>query len=265
MKKQTDQDSHINRIFSLLDCFSVQQPELGVREAARLLGISSSASGRLLAALRNEGVVIQYPESRSYSLGGRVIRWAGTYTATSDLNVHALPYMKRILNETNETVSLYVVEGNERVCVERLESRQNVRIVEMVGQRLKLYAGSGGRAILAFMEESEIERILQIAATEIDPEHAAEEIYQIRTQLQAVRQTGYAISHGEWLTEASGIASPILNDKGNPIGSVSISGPSQRFQDEAKLKEYANLLLNYMQKISNDLGFVSGNFSSPSK
>ncbi len=118
---------------------------------------------------------------------------------------------------------------------------------------------------MAFMEESEIERILQIAATEVDPQNAIEEINQIRTQLQIVRQTGYAISHGEWLTEASGIASPILNDKGNPIGSVSISGPSQRFQDESKLKEYADLLLKYMQKISNDLGFVSDNLTILSK
>ena len=91
---KTGQDSHINRIFSLLDCFSIKQPELGVREAARLLGIPSSASGRLLSSLRNEGVLIQNPESRTYSLGGRVIRWAGIYNSTSDLSVFALPYMK---------------------------------------------------------------------------------------------------------------------------------------------------------------------------
>jgi len=253
---KTGQDSHINRIFSLLDCFSIKQPELGVREAARLLGISSSASGRLLSSLRNEGVLIQNPESRTYSLGGRVIRWAGIYNSTSDLSVYALPYMKKILDETDETVSLYVVEGNERICIERLESRQNVRIVEKIGQRLKLYAGSGGRAILAFMEKSEIERILKVASEEMDPMQASVKIKQIREQLEVVRQTGYAISHGEWLTEASGIASPVFNDKGIPIGSVSISGPSQRFQDEQKMQDYARLLRNYMMKISSDLGYV---------
>ena len=256
---KTGQDSHINRIFSLLDCFSIKQPELGVREAARLLGISSSASGRLLSSLRNEGVLIQNPESRTYSLGGRVIRWAGIYNSTSDLSVFALPYMKKILDETNETVSLYVVEGNERICIERLESRQNVRIVEMIGQRLKLYAGSGGRAILAFMEKSEIERILKVAADEMDPKQSDYKIEQIRQQLEIVRQTGYAISHGEWLSEASGIASPVFNDKGCPIGSVSISGPSQRFQDEEKLHEYAGLLRKYMLEISHDLGYAQNN------
>ncbi len=74
--------------------------------------------------------------------------------------------MKKILNETNETVSLYVVEGNERVCVERLESRQNVRIVERSVSVLK-FTQDRRKSHLAFMEESEIERILQIAARKL--------------------------------------------------------------------------------------------------
>ncbi len=257
MESQIERASHINRIFSLLDCFTVEQPELGVREAARLLGISSSASGRLLVALRDEGVLIQNPENRSYRLGGRVVRWGNAYAATSDLNMTAYPYMKKIFDETNETISLYIVDGNERVCAERLESRQNVRIVESVGQRLKLYAGSGGKAILAFMEEPEIDRILKLAAAESNLQTATGEIRHIREQLETVRQTGYAVSHGEWLSDASGIASPIRDHSGAPIGSISIGGPLQRFQDQTRLKFYANLLLEYTQKLSADLGYIS--------
>lgn len=164
MNKST---SYTSRLFALLDCFSPNYPELGVREAARMLNISSSSCGRLMSEMRNEGVLTQNPETRLYSLGGRVIRWAGVYVAISDLCSKSMPLMKSLFKEINETVTLYVVEGDERVCVERFESSQNIRIVESIGLRLKLYHGSGGQAILAFMGESEIDRILSLAAEEI--------------------------------------------------------------------------------------------------
>ncbi len=248
----------ISRIFALLDCFTIDHPELGVREAARRMEISSSACGRLMSVLRDEGVLIQNPENRLYSLGGRVLRWAGVYISSSDLCSKALPYMRQLSDETNETISLYVVEGNERVCAERLESRQNIRIVESIGQRLKLYAGSGGRAILAFMDPDEIERILEIAAQEIQTNDVPAELLKIREHLEKVRGKGYALSHGQWLTGASGIAAPIFGGKGSPIGSVSISGPSDRFRDDETIRRYAELLLSAMNKLSVEMGYSAG-------
>ena len=97
---------YLNRIFSLMDCFTAEKPALGVREAARMLNSSPSSFGRLLGELRDEGILVQNPDTRMYTLGGRVIRWAGVYTASSDRRKKACPYMERIYKETNETVTL---------------------------------------------------------------------------------------------------------------------------------------------------------------
>lgn len=253
----TSSTSYISRLFALLDCFSPHDPELGVREAARMLNISSSSCGRMMSEMRNEGVLTQNPETKLYSLGGRVIRWAGVYVATSDLCSKSMPMMKSLFRETNETVTLYVVEGDERVCVERIESSQNVRIVESIGLRLKLYHGSGGQAILAFMDKSEIDRILSLAAGEIQDDKVEDEIRTIRQQLDETREKGYSISHGQWLSGASGIAAPIFGSRGKPIGSISISGPSDRFQCQEKIQKYADLLLPAVEKISYEMGYSS--------
>lgn len=251
------ESSYTNRLFALLDCFTPQHPELGVREAARMLNISSSSCGRLMSEMRDEGVLTQNQETRLYSLGGRVMRWAGVYISSSDLCSKSLPLMKMVFKEVNETVTLYVVEGTERVCVERFESSQNVRIVESIGLRLKLYAGSGGQAILAFMTDAEIERILALAASEIPGDHVDQEIQKIREQLKVTRERGYSISHGQWLTGASGIAAPIFGARGKPIGSISISGPSDRFRDPETIQKYVNLLFPAVEKISYEMGFSS--------
>ena len=135
----------------LLDCFSMEQPELGVWEAARLLGLSTSSTGRLMMTLKDLGVLIQNPQTHRYSLGGKVMAWSGIYLANLDVRERALPFMEKLHQITQETISLYVMEGDERVCVERMVSMDSVRIVSRIGRRLPLYAGSAGMVFLAYM------------------------------------------------------------------------------------------------------------------
>jgi DNA-binding IclR family transcriptional regulator len=250
-------DSYIKRLFTLIDCFAEAKTDLGVREVSRNLNISRSATGRMMKDLKEEGVLTQDPDTTLYSLGARVLKWAGGYLETSDLCKRSLPYMRHLFNETNESISLYAIEGNERVCVERFESLQNVRMVEEIGQHFKLYAGSGGRAILAFMQPAEIERILEIARQEIQETGSQIDLSEIHEHLNDIRKLGYSLSHGQWLSGASGIAAPILGESGLPLGSVSISGPTDRFLDPVKIEKYKNLLLSNMRELSREMGFES--------
>ena len=243
-----------------MDCFSVEKPELGVREAARMLGISPSSCGRLLGELRDEGILVQNPDTRTYTLGGRVIRWAGVYTASSDLRKKAFPYMERIYKETNETVTLYSAREYDRICVERIESRKTVRIVEMVGTSIDIFAGSGGKSILAFRTPEEIEHVFDYARTL--PKYRDDEKFfsQLEEEFISIRKQGYAVSHGEWQSDASGIGAPIFNDNGIPVGSISISGPTLRFLDEKVISSYAELLVKSVQQISRELGYLPVRF-----
>ena len=246
---------YINRIFSLLDCFSTEKPGLGVREAARVLNISPSTCGRLMSELRDEGILIQDEETKTYSLGGRVIRWATVYTSSSDLRKNAYPFMEQIYKLTNETVTLYIAEEFDRVCVERIESQKTVRVAEPIGNRIQIFKGSGGKSILAFRSPDEIERVFEYARTLPKYSEATEYFKQLAQELVTIRNRGYAISHGEWESDASGIGAPIFNSRAVPIGSISISAPTQRFTDTNVLEEYAKILLKNVEKISHEIGY----------
>ena len=196
----------LNRIFSLMDCFSVEKPELGVREAARMLGISPSSCGRLLSELRDEGILVQNPDTRMYTLGGRVIRWAGVYTATSDLRKKAFPYMQSIYKETNETVTLYSAREYDRICVERIESRKTVRIVEMVGTCIDIFAGSGGKSILAFRTQEEIDHVFDYVRTLPKYRNDEKFISQLEEEFITIRKkaTLSVMENGSLMPQVSG-------------------------------------------------------------
>ena len=243
----------LNHALTLLDCFSLQQPEIGVREAARLTGLSTSTAGRLMAALKESGVLMQNPATRSYHLGTKVLEWAGIVSATLDIRTKALPYMEDLLRKTNETISLYVPEGNDRLCVERLESLSHVRIVNWVGRRLPLYAGSAGKAMLAFMPDAQREAILVSMQFSPFTEKTITDLETLRKALVETRRQGYAVSHGEWVLEASGVAAPIINLHGEVVAAISISGPSQRFGED-HLTIFINEVKQAALKISKEIG-----------
>lgn len=243
--------TYVKRIFSVLDNFSVKKPELGVREMARLMDLSPSTCGRILSMLRDEGVLNRDPISKQYRLSGRVLHWAGSYRENSSLNELAFPYMQSLLRQTDETISLYSLEEDRRVCINRLESNRSVRIVEAIGQSLELHTGSGGRAILAYLPQDEIERIVRSAETRLQTEINLDTI---EHQLETVRSVGYALSHGEWMADASGVAIPVMDSNGRPIGSISVSGPTSRFSDPDRLNEIIVALLNVRERLEMQAG-----------
>ena len=244
----------LERMVSILDCFSLDKPALGVREVARKTTLSPSTTGRIMAYMREMGILNQDPETHLYMMGSKVLAWAGIYMVTSDVRTIALPVMVRLQEQTRETISLYILEGNERVCVERLESPETVRIVARVGRRIPLYAGSAGKVFLAFMPENR--RDLILGDIELIPmtEQTITDMNTLRDNLDQIRERGYAVSRGEWIIDASGTAAPIFDQRGLITAAISISGPGQRFTDE-KIKEMADLLVKETAQISFELGY----------
>ena len=244
----------IDRVVAILDCFTQSTPQLGVREIARKIGLPSSTTGRILVSMKEAGLLGQNEDTQLYQLGGRLLSWAGVYSTTLDVRSIALPAMHKLHHETDETISLYVLEGNERLCVERLESTHNVRIVARVGRHIPLYVGSAGKVFLAFLSEERRDKILnEVNYIPFTPNTILDR-NQLLKEISLIRQQGYAVSHGEWQVEASGIAAPIFDHTKEIIAAITISGPTQRFSAE-NLPVYRDKLLAAAQKISENLGF----------
>jgi IclR family transcriptional regulator, KDG regulon repressor len=251
----SEQLQTLNRAVAVLDCFSLDRAELGVREIARMVNLSSSATGRILTAMKQMGIVSQNPETRAYSMGARTLTWAGVYAASLDVRNKALPALEELHESTRETISLYVLEGNERVCVERLESPQNVRIVARLGRRLPLYAGAAGKVLLAYLSPVRQAEFFQSATlvpltprTIVNPELLLKE-------LGKVRQDGFATSYGEWIEDAAGVAAPVLDQRGEVVAALTISGPILRFNQENEAR-YCDEVKRVAARISQAMGYL---------
>ncbi len=242
------------KAFAVVDCFRADQPQLGVREIARQLRISTSTVGRLLVTLRSAGVLSQDPVTRLYRMGSKVLSWSAVYTSGLDVREKSRPMLEELHRLTRETVNLYVLDGNERVCVECIESPQRVRVIVRVGERMPLHAGSSGKAILAFASPELVKKILahplerMTANTITNRKRLIEE-------LESIRNCGYAVSHAERFTDALGLAAPIFDNAGNVIAALNVAGPVPRFTDE-DVRKYAPKIIQLANQISQLLGYV---------
>ncbi len=243
-------------VCEILDCFTQERTDLGVRELARMTGLSTSTTGRLLQEMKERGVLRQNLETKTYSMGIRILNWSGVYLATLDIRAVAMPIMNELQQLSRETISLYVLDGTDRVCVERLESPQNVRIVARLGLRLPLYAGSAGKVILAFLPEDQQEHIFATVPLQPFTKHTITDLNILREELVKIRQHGYASSHGEWIQDASGVAAPIYGPDRQVTGALTISGPTQRFNAEV-IERYGRDAVMAAMDISRLLGYTS--------
>jgi IclR family transcriptional regulator, KDG regulon repressor len=249
-----EQSQTLVRAVAILDCFSLEHPELGVREVARMAHLSSSATGRLLVALKELGILSQNPETRAYSMGARMLSWAGVYTSTLDVRNKALPAIEELHRTTHETISLYILDGNERVCVERLESLQNVRIVARLGRRLPLHAGAAGKAMLAFLSPQRQHDFFSSSHLDALTSHTIVNPEQLHEELRKIKEEGCAVSYGEWLDDAAGVAAPILDQDGEVVAALTISGPILRFTEE-RVAQYRLDVKRVAGQISESMGF----------
>lgn len=251
---ENEKSKSLQRIVAILDCFTYERPELGVREIARLIGFSSSTTGRLLQAMKEIGLLQQNPTTQAYSLAGKVLAWAGVYSSTLDVRNAALAAIQELHRVTRETISLYVLEGNERVCVERLESTQNVRVVARLGRRVPLYAGSAGKVFLAFLPPAKRDTILKADPPTPITDSTIVDLQALMEELKRIRAKGYAVSFGEWVAEAAGVAAPIFGMNGEIAAALTISGPGQRFTEDV-VQHYVTDVTRVAGQISRELGF----------
>lgn len=244
--QETDKNTvrAVERALDVLTCFAEEPSGLGVSQIADRLGLYKSTVHRLLGTLEAKGFVRRESDGGKYLLGIRTLELAGRYLAGRDLAGAAYPEMVRLRDLIDETISLYIRDGNDRVRVQAVESRQDVRRVVQLGQRLPLFLGASGKVLLAHCDSGVTREIL-------DEERLPTgfDLARLHEQLHTVLAARYATSIGERETSAASVAVPVFGRSGVTVAALAASGPVGRF-DEATMLRYANLLAQSARVIS---------------
>ncbi len=212
---------------------------LRMTDVMRATGLGKATVHRLLAGLTSAGLVDQDPDSSRFFVGMRILSWAVSAGERFGLARLAEPAMTRLVDTTLDTIYLTVRSGDEALCLNRREGGHPIKTLTLkVGDRRPLGVSGGGLALLSFLPDAEIDRILKqqaAAGTALPFDHAA-----LRTMISETRQTGFAwydvpVLHGtEVVTGMAAVAVPIRRPDSRPIAALSVAAITARLQGQRR-------------------------------
>ncbi len=209
------------RVLELLTAFTKHHHTMSSRQLAAVTGIPLPTVYRYVAFLRDEGFVMERAGA-TYSLSARVVSLAQAAQAAEPLVEIADPVMRRLSDETTETVILVRLVGRSAVCVHRIEAQHYLRISFEPGQPVPLEGGASARLLLASLPPAERRRALSGLASR-DPDRAA----WIEQQVELAGRRGWAVSQEELHPGVWAGAAAVL-DHGQIVASLTIPSPLVR-------------------------------------
>lgn len=206
-----------------------------LRDISEDLQLNKSSVYRLLQALSECGIVVQDPVSRQYYLGPLVLNLSSQPILNhQSLIVSAFNEMVGLRNRTKETVNLHVRIGLERMCLEEIQSVENIRYTPGKGFCAPLYTGSSGKVLLSQLPENERDLILErLTLVPIGPNTITDKQV-LKREILKSRKKGYAISIGERVPGSASVSVPITGYV-TPVA-MSVLGPEYRFTKRAMVE-----------------------------
>jgi DNA-binding IclR family transcriptional regulator len=216
----------IDRAFAVLR--QVATTPGGISDVARAVDLPVSTVARLLGTLESLGAVVRIGASGTYGIGAGIRTLAGPIDLSDVLVARARPILAALVAETGETSGLSVIEGQEVVYLDHVETRNEVTLRDWTGARLPLHVVSSGLVLLAAQPSSAIAAYLAhplqrlTAATMTQPAR-------IKRRLAGIRRDGYVWTIGEFDDGITSVAAPVVDARGATIAAIHCHGPSYRF------------------------------------
>ena len=204
---------------------------LGVTELANATALPKATVHRLLKTFETHH---WFNRDKKYQLSWGILPMAKSFLTSLDVRAIAQPYMVSIRNQLQQSVNLFLAQGDYRICIERVAADKPLRNDIKIGTVYPIFKGAAGKIFGAYLADFK------------DTDMSADESSQIRND-------GYVVTRGNRVPDAASIAVPIFSF-GNKLEAVmTISGPIGDYTEE-RVNEYLSVIITLGQTISKHMG-----------
>lgn len=239
----------VERALKIMECFTLDTPSLSLGELAKKTELSKSTVYRLLTTLASLNYIKQDAIYQKYCLGFKVFNLGAVVAGNMRIRSVALPYLEVLGRETSESISLNIADGADRICIELVESSEEVRNFTKIGHRNPLWIGGSGKVLLAYLNENKKEQIIRDALKNGD----ITELDELKKDLEIIVKQGYILTMNGRVSGAFAVIAPIF-DHNSIAGSLTLSAPIMRYNEE-RLIFLIPKVRDAAKKISQELGW----------
>ena len=256
MKKSRQFVESLARGIGLLDILCKSPSPLGLSELAKQRDLSVSMVQRISYTLQQLGLIGRDLDTKKFQIGPHMITLALAVIENLEVKKVAFPIMEQLSREINEMVGLGALFGNNIFLIERVIKMQQILNINLKpGDLLPFNATAAGKVILAFLPESEADKILKKTRLKKIAVNTITSIRSFKNQMKNVRKCGFATAIDEGANGFSTIAAPVRNNHGNVIASLIIMVPTARAMGDSLIVSFKDKLIQNAAQISYAIGY----------
>lgn len=244
----------LSRGLQVLSLFNRETPTLSLTQIIDASNINKTTAFRIVSTLETAGYLERDPQTKRYRPGLKVLQLGFTAISSLEFRQVARPYLQRLSQEVERTVSLSVLDGMDVVYIDRVRNREVIGVVLGLGSRIPAHCASLGKAMLAFLPSDELNQRLDGAYLQRYTPSTLTDSASLKADLARIRELGYSVNDEEWIKGLRSTAAPILDSNAIAVGGVNISVSAGEFSREEMEARFSPAVRATAQQISHALG-----------
>jgi IclR family transcriptional regulator, acetate operon repressor len=229
---------------------------MSVTDIAQACGLSKSIVFSVLHTLRSHGLVADHGEgqSRRYRLGMGLSRLGERAREQLSLIDLARPVLRELTQTVGLSARLAVFQNDAAVSVDRVVAPAHVHIDLRMGAREMMHCTGIGKAMLAYLPDTEVDRIITAAGLPRRTSHTLTDREALLAQLKEIRRLGYAVDDEEDADGIFCVGSGVRDDSGACVAGISVTGLKAGFT-AVRMREVGEATRAAADRVSAQLGF----------
>lgn len=238
----------VKKAFAILSAISSSKDGMGVSDLAKKLKMAKSTVHGMTSALEELGAVMRDPLTKKYKLGFTLLEIGRSAYSQVDLKASARPVMEALMEKTQTSVFLGILNWDHVTVLDIVESRQDLKITAPVGTTIPMLAGAVGKVFLASMDDEHALKIIKSKGLPRFTDNSIVDTALYFGELKQVREKGFAVDDEEYILGVRAVASPLMG-LGQLKSAIWIVGFKASL-DEKKMKTLAGETRNAAKAIS---------------
>ena len=243
----------LTRGFSILEALAKSGGGLTLTELAQRVQLPPSTTHRLLSTLEKMGYVYQAGDLGLWYIGLQAFTVGTTFLANRDFVAQSHASMHRLMEQAGETANLAILDGTEAVFIAQVQCHEMMRTLVKLGSRVPLHASGVGKALFAALPDEQIDAILKVRGLPRITENTIVVPETMWAALRVIRQRGYSFDDEEHARSTRCVGAAIYDEHAEPLGAISIAGPSARLADE-RIRQLGPIVAHIAEELTRHLG-----------
>jgi DNA-binding IclR family transcriptional regulator len=244
----------VERALAMLEAVAQEPDGLSNAEISRKLQIPKSSASYILRTMEKQAYLKRDAETGKYRVGLKILSLSRGALSGIDVREVALPIMRHLMEKTNLTCHLAILDGPEAVYIEKVEPQGFIRMDTWVGRRMRVHATSVGKALVAHIPQERLEKILADRGMEKRTPKTITTVPRLLKDLEKVRAQGYAVDDEENNMGARCLGAPVFNQSGAIEASIGLSGTTNQVNAQT-MPRILEALKDAARHVSMQLGY----------